>query len=108
MESIFSKFSLIYTLADDDLCQVQDLFFGLDLELNPEFSILLEYNSALNENDMTAKTMSISRGGYLNAALRWSFVESLYLELDLNNLLFDDEKVEYFKREIKITYIEYF
>ena len=47
-------------------------------------------------------------GGYLNAALRWSFVESLYLELDLNNLLFDDEKVEYFKREIKITYIEYF
>ena len=78
------------------------------LELNPEFSILLEYNSALNENDMTAETMSISRGGYLNAALRWSFVESLHLELDLNNLLFDDEKVEYFKREIKITYIEYF
>ena len=85
-----------------------NLFFGADLELNPEFSILVEYNSALNENDMTAKTMSISRGGYLNAALRWSFVESLYLELDLNNLLFDDEKVEYFKREIKITYIEYF
>ena len=85
-----------------------NLFFGVDLELNPEFSILVEYNSSLNENDMTAKTMSISRGGYLNAALRWSFVESLYLELDLNNLLFDDEKVEYFKREIKITYIEYF
>ena len=85
-----------------------NLFFGVDLELNPEFSILLEYNSALNENDMPAKTMSISKGGYLNAALRWSFVESLYLELDFNNLLFDDEKVEYFKREIKITYIEYF
>ena len=57
---------------------------------------------------MTAKDMSISRGGYLNGALRWSFVESLYLELDFNNLLFDDEKVDYFKREIKITYIEYF
>ena len=90
--------------GDEDL----NLFFGLDLELNPEFSILLEYNSALNENDMTAETMSISKGGYLNAAVRWSFVESLHLELDLNNLLFDDEKVEYFKREIKITYIEYF
>jgi len=85
-----------------------NLFFGVDLELNPEFSILMEYNSALNENEMTAKTMSISRGGYLNAALRWSFVESLHLEVDLNNLLFDDEKVDYFKREIKITYIEYF
>ncbi|MBI88622.1 MAG: hypothetical protein CMG60_00930 [Candidatus Marinimicrobia bacterium] len=90
--------------GDDDV----NLFLGLDLELNPEFSILLEYNSALNENEMTAKTIAINRGGYLNAALRWSFVESLHLELNLNNLLFDNEKVEYFKREIKLTYIEYF
>jgi len=92
--------------GDKDL----NFFTGFDLELNPEFSILIEYNSALNENDMTAKTMSISRGGYLNAALRWSFVESLHLELDLNNLLYnaDHKEVEYFKREIKITYIEYF
>jgi hypothetical protein len=68
----------------------------------------LEYNAALNENDMTAKTMSISKGGYLNAAIRWTFVEHLHIELDFNNLLFDDEKVDYFQRELKITYIEYF
>ena len=85
-----------------------NLFFGVDVEFNPEFSFLLEYNSALNENGMTARTMSVSKGGYLNAALRWSFVESLHLELHLNNLLFDDEEVDYFKRELKITYIEYF
>ena len=85
-----------------------NLFFGMDVEFNPEFSFLLEYNSALNENGMTARTMSVSKGGYLNAALRWSFVESLHLELQLNNLLFDDEEVDYFKRELKITYIEYF
>ena len=83
-------------------------FFGLDMEFNPELSILLEYNAALNENDMTAKTMSISRGGYLNAAIRWTFVERLHIEMDFNNLLFDDQKVDYFKRELKITYIEYF
>ena len=92
--------------ADGD--EDPNLFFGFDIEFNPEFSMLLEYNSALNENDMTAKTMSISKGGYLNADIRWSFVESLHLELHLNNLLFDDEKVDYFKRELKITYIEYF
>ena len=85
-----------------------NLFFGMDVEFNPEFSFLLEYNSALNENGMTARTMSVSKGGYLNSALRWSFVESLHLELHLNNLLFDDEEVDYFKRELKITYIEYF
>ena len=90
--------------GDEDI----NLFFGIDLELNPEFTILFEYNTAFNENGMTAETMSISKGGYLNAAVRWSFVESLHLELNFNNLLFDDEEVEYFKREIKITYIEYF
>ena len=99
------NYSFLETVDGDD---DPNLFFGLDLELNPEFSLLIEYNSALNENDMTARTMSISKGGYLNAAIRWSFVESLYLEMDLNNLLFDDEYVDYFKREIKITYIEYF
>jgi hypothetical protein len=83
-------------------------FFGFDIEFNPELSLLLEYNAALNENDMTAKTMSISKGGYLNAAIRWTFVEHLHIELDFNNLLFDDEKVDYFQRELKITYIEYF
>ena len=83
-------------------------FFGFDMEFNPELSILLEYNAALNENDMTAKTMSISRGGYLNDAIRWTFVERLHIEMDFNNLLFDDQKVDYFKRELKITYIEYF
>ena len=83
-------------------------FFGFDMEFNPELSILLEYNAALNENDMTAKTMSISKGGYLNAAIRWTFVERLHIEMDFNNLLFDDENVDYFNRELKITYIEYF
>ena len=95
-------------LENEDGDSDPNLFFGMDVEFNPEFSFLLEYNSALNENGMTARTMSISKGGYLNAALRWSFVESLHLELHLNNLLFDDEEVDYFKRELKITYIEYF
>ena len=99
------NYSFIET-ADGD--KDPNLFFGLDLELNPEFSLLMEYNAALNENDMTAKTMSISTGGYLNAAIRWTFVDHFHLELDFNNLLFDEDKVDYFKRELKITYIEYF
>ena len=93
-------------IADGD--KDPNLFFGIDFEFNPEFSFLLEYNSALNENENEIEDISISNGGYLNAAIRWSFVESLYIELDCNNLLFDKDKVDYFKREIKITYIEYF
>ncbi len=95
-------------IETDDGDKDVNTFFGIDLEFNPELSVLLEYNAALNENDMTAKTMSINRGGYLNGAIRWTFVEHLHIEMDFNNLLFDDEKVDYFNRELKITYIEYF
>ncbi|MDP6836570.1 MAG: YjbH domain-containing protein [Candidatus Marinimicrobia bacterium] len=89
---------------DDDL----NLFAGFDFEFNPEFSFLMEYNAALNQNDMTAETLALSKGGYLNAGLRWSLFQNLHLDLHFNNLLFDEEKVSYFNREIKVTYIEYF
>jgi len=86
----------------------QSLFMGIDLEFNPELSLLVEYNAALNENDMKAEDIAINRGGYLNAAVRWTFVERLHIEMDFNNLLFNEDKVDYFNRELKIIYIEYF
>ena len=82
-----------------------NFFMGFDIEFNPELSIMLEYNAALNENNMTSKNIAISRGGYLNAGVRWTFVERLHIEMDFNNLMFDKKKVDYFNREIKITYI---
>jgi len=92
------------TDGDEDI----NLFVGADMELNPEFSILMEYNAALNDNDQTYNSLALNKGGYLNAAVRWTFVEHLHIELDFNNLLFDKDKVKYFNRELKITYIEYF
>ncbi len=89
---------------DNDL----SFFTGVDIEFNPELSLLLEYNAAMNENDMEAKNIAINRGGYLNAAVRWTFVEHFHIEMDFNNLLFDQDKVDYFNRELKIIYIEYF
>ena len=93
-------------IADGD--RDPNVFFGVDFEFNPEFSLLIEYNAALNENDNEISDINISNGGYLNAAIRWSFVESLYIELNFNNLLLKNHDVDYFRREIKITYIEYF
>ena len=80
----------------------------MDFEFNPELSVMLEWNAALNENNMQSKNLAINKGGYLNAGLRWTFVDHLHIELDFNNLLFDNDKVDYFNRELKITYIEYF
>ena len=105
--SVNGTASFVVTITndgDDDL----NYFMGIDIEFNPELSLLMEYNAALNENDMTAKNIAINKGGYLNAAIRWTFVERLHIELDFNNLLFDEDRVDYFNRELKITYIEYF
>ena len=85
-----------------------NFFMGFDIEFNPELSMMFEYNAALNENNMTSKNIAISRGGYLNAGVRWTFVERLHIEIDFNNLMFDKKKVDYFNRDIKITDIEYF
>lgn len=84
-----------------------NIFGGLDLEFNPELALLLEYNAAFNENDHTLQSLAVNRG-YLNAAARWTFVERLHIEIDFNNLLLNNERVEYFNRELKLTYIEYF
>ncbi len=92
------------TDGDEDI----NFFTGLDLEFNPELSLLAEYNAALNQNSMTAKTISLSRGGYLNVGLRWSLFQNFHIEIHFNNLLFDEEKVRYFNRELKVNYIEYF
>ncbi len=92
------------TDGDEDI----NLFAGFDLEFNPEFSFLAEYNAALNQNSMTAESIALSRGGYLNAGLRWSLFQNFHIELHFKNLLFDDEKVSYFNRELKVNYIEYF
>ncbi len=95
-------------LEINDQDEDQSLFMGFDIEFNPELSVLVEYNAALNENDMEAEDIAINRDGYLNAAVRWTFVERLHIEMDFNNLLFDEDKVDYFNRELKIIYIEYF
>ena len=92
----------------DDGDKDPNLFAGFDLELNPELTLLAEYSAALNENEKTAKEMSLTKSGYLNAGIRWTFVDKLHLEVNFKNLLFDKEKIQSFNREFKITYIEYF
>ena len=85
-----------------------NMFMGIDMEVNPELSFLMEYNSAFNENDKNLQSMALNESGYLNAAVRWTFVQHLHIEVDFNNLLFNEKNVDYFNREIKLTYIEYF
>ena len=88
-------------------------FFGLDKELNRSFSLLLEYNAALNDgvehsaSDPDLDGLTIGKGkGFLNAGLRWTIANNLLIEVNLKDINLDDD--DYINREVKIMYSEKF
>ena len=90
-----------------------NIFLGFDKELNRSFSMLLEYNAALNDNladdnyeDLNDITFGRGKG-YMNAGVRWAISQNLMLEINFNNINQNTE-AEYTNREIKIMYSESF
>jgi len=65
---------------DDDL----NIFGGVDVALSPEFYLLVEYDTALNDNDDDALGYG---NGYLNFGVKWAASPRLRLELIFTNLL---------------------
>ncbi len=93
--------------GDDDF----NLFFGLDKSLNRDFTLLAEYDAALNDNndEYELDGLTFGRGrGYLNAGLRWGVTSNMKIELNLNNINLNNHNADYATREIKIIYSEYF
>jgi len=85
-----------------------NLFFGTDKELNRSFSLLIEYDAALNDNDYQLNDISFGQGkGYLNTGLRWALNTNLMIEINLNDINRNTD-AEYTNREIKIMYSESF
>lgn len=91
-----------YSLEGDD--RDPNLYIGLDKSINPEISVLAEYDLAINDNE---EELGLERG-YLNVALRWGFAHKLHLELDFKNLLKNTQGWETYSREIRIVYLEFF
>ena len=98
---------------NDDRDNDLNYFFGFDKELNRSFSLLVEYDAALNDNltedDYGAiKKITFGRGkGYLNAGVRWAISSNLMLEVNFNDINQNTE-AEYTNREIKVMYSESF
>ena len=98
---------------NDDGDKDLNVFFGFDKELNRSFSLLVEYDAALNDNltedDYGAiKNITFGRGkGYLNAGVRWAINSNLMLEVNFNDINQNTE-AEYTNREIKVIYSESF
>ena len=89
-----------------------NFFFGIDKELNRSFSLLVEYDAALNDNlgegDYALNDITFGKGkGYLNAGIRWAISPNLMLEINFNDINQNTE-AEYTNREIKVMYSESF
>jgi len=67
--------------SDDDSL---NLFGGVDLALGPEFYLVLEYDTALNDN---ADSALGDGNGYLSFGVKWAASPNLRLELFFTNLL---------------------
>lgn len=100
-------FGINYSLENKDGDDDPNLFAGIDKDINEEISLMVEYDTALNDNKKGDTAIS-RRRGYLNAALRWTFAQKFHIEFDMNNLLKNNQQVDHISREIKIVYIEYF
>ena len=98
--------------GDDDI----NLFFGFDRELNRSFSLMAEYDFAINDNDFDDSEYIIRKGrGYLNAGIRWSATDNLMLEINVNDMSKNNKYIsknnelyDSMNREVKIIYYESF
>ncbi len=96
-------FGANYSLETDDLDKGINLFTGADLTIRPNVAVMAEYDFALNDNG----DLSLGSGkGYLNAGLRFTIKDAVYLELFLVDLL--ENRENNFQRSIKVTYLEFF
>jgi len=97
---------------NDDGDKDINVFFGIDKELNRSFSLLVEYDLALNDNlgkgEYASNDYPFGKGkGYLNAGIRWAISPNLMLEINFNDINQNTE-AEYTNREIKVMYSESF
>ncbi|MDD3807162.1 MAG: hypothetical protein PHE86_03895 [Candidatus Marinimicrobia bacterium] len=98
-----------YSLEQAEESHIPSFFLGAAMELNPQFSLMVEYDAALNyEKFSDLEKFKISSGyGFLNAGARIGLTDNLYLEIEFNNLIWGDN-VESFNREIKLIYFDLF
>ena len=94
-----------YSLESGDVDEDLNFFIGVSKSLNPELTLLSEYDLATNDNG----SKSIGDGkGYLNIGIRWLFAKRLAIQFQMKNILENKENVPYSNREIRISYLEFF
>jgi hypothetical protein len=103
-----------YSLEEYEKIKWPNGYAGVDMGINEELAIAVEYNLALNQRDPGKDSTKYANpfDGFLNAGVRWSFTTSLYMEFDVKDLL--QNKVNHgnallgWDRELKLVYLQHF
>ncbi|MBI4552706.1 MAG: hypothetical protein HY710_10625 [Candidatus Latescibacteria bacterium] len=94
-----------YSLENTDASGRFDLFVGADKSINPNLTVLGEYDFAMNDNRARAAGYGRKRG-YFNAGVRLMVGGRLGIEFDLRNLFDNRVGTSAPSRELKILYVE--
>jgi hypothetical protein len=105
-----------YSFEESTRVKWPNAYCGVDLGINEELSLAVEYDLALNARDPGIDPMHYDNPlrGFFNIGVRWSFSRSLYLEFDINDIL--NNKVTAlpanrplgWTREMKLAYFQHF
>ena len=91
-----------YSLENKDGDKDVNVFVGAEKSLGDIFSVLAEYDFAVNDNN----TRAIGRGrGYFNLGFRLSAGEGLMIGFDLKNVTQNQRNIKIANRVLKIEYI---
>lgn len=96
-----------YSLEDEDESGV-NLFGGMSIELIAGFSVLLDYNAALDDRNPDVASSRTRGRGYLDSGIRFDYMENLRLKVLFKDLLGNYEPEKGVARSIEILYINYF
>jgi hypothetical protein len=85
-----------------------NVFGGFSLEIIKGFSILLDYNAALDDNDAEVATHLTRGRGYLDSGLRFDYRDNLRFKILFKDLLDNYAPVSGVDRSIEVFYVNSF
>jgi hypothetical protein len=96
-----------YSLENDDEDGV-NIFGGFSIEILEGFSLLLDYNAALDDDDPDIPSHRTNGRGYLDSGIRFDYMENLRLKILFKDLLGNYTPEKGVARSVEILYINYF
>lgn len=107
--------ALTYSMEDFKEVSWPNFLTGIDLGVNEELALVVEYDFGFNIKDKRSSGHPIYASpseGYLNLGLRWAFSENFYIEFDARDVLENrkrkDGSTVSWGRELKLVYVSHF